>query len=39
LLVATALEHNLVLISRNLNDVADLPVAVANPWDPDGSGL
>jgi predicted nucleic acid-binding protein len=39
LLVATALAHNLVLISRNLNDVADLPVAVANPWDLDGSGL
>jgi predicted nucleic acid-binding protein len=37
LLVATALEHNLVLISRNLNDVADLPVAVANPWDPRSS--
>ena len=31
--------NNLVLISRNLKDVADLPVAVANPWDPDGSGL
>jgi predicted nucleic acid-binding protein len=39
LLAATALAHNLVLISRNLNDVADLPVAVANPWDLDGSGL
>ena len=32
LLVATALEHNLVLVTRNLKDVADLPVAVANPW-------
>ena len=39
LLAATALEHNLVLITRNLQDVADLPVAVANPWDPAGSGL
>ena len=29
----------LVLITRNLKDVADLPVAVANSWDPDGSGL
>jgi hypothetical protein len=29
-----ALEHDLVLITRNLNDVLDLPVAVANPWDP-----
>lgn len=32
LLAATALEHNLVLVTRNLKDVADLPVAVANPW-------
>ena len=32
LLVATALEHNLVLVTRNLKDVADMPVAVANPW-------
>jgi predicted nucleic acid-binding protein len=32
LLAATALEHNLVLATRNLKDVADLPVAVANPW-------
>jgi predicted nucleic acid-binding protein len=39
LLAATALEHNLVLITRNLKDVADLSVAVANPWDPDGTGL
>ena len=39
LLAATALAHNLVLIAYNLKDVADLPVAVANPWDPDGSGL
>jgi prevent-host-death family protein len=30
-------EHNLVLISRNLKDVTDLPVAVANPWDPRSS--
>jgi len=33
LLAATALEHNLVLITRNLKDVAGLPVAVANPWE------
>jgi len=33
LLAATALEHNLVLITRNLKDVADLPVAVFNPWE------
>jgi hypothetical protein len=39
LLAATSLEHKLMLIIRNLKDVADLPVAVTNPWDPDGTGL
>jgi predicted nucleic acid-binding protein len=33
LLAATALEHNLVLTTRNLKDVAGLPIAVMNPWD------
>jgi predicted nucleic acid-binding protein len=32
LLAATALEHNLVLVTRNLKDVADLPVEIADPW-------
>jgi predicted nucleic acid-binding protein len=32
LLAATAQEHNLVLITRNLRDVADLPLLVVNPW-------
>lgn len=32
LLAATALEHNLVLITRNLKDLANLPVAAENPW-------
>ena len=32
LLAATALEHDLVLVTRNLKDVAHLPVVVANPW-------
>ena len=32
LLAATALEHNLVLVTCNFKDVADLPMAVANPW-------
>jgi predicted nucleic acid-binding protein len=32
LLAATAMEHNLVLVTRNLKDVADLPVAIADPW-------
>lgn len=34
LVAATALEHNLVLITRNLKDMAGLPVPVANPWEP-----
>ena len=33
LLAATALHHNLVLVTRNLKDVAGLPVKVLNPWD------
>ena len=37
LLAATALEHNLVLITRNLKDVVDLPLTVVNPWQADGS--
>ena len=32
LLAATALHHNLVLVTRNLKDVAGLPVKVLNPW-------
>jgi len=35
LLAATALEHRLVLITRNLKDLLGLPVVVANPWDED----
>jgi predicted nucleic acid-binding protein len=38
LLAATALEHNLVLVTRNLKDVVDLPVAVANPWQSEEEG-
>jgi predicted nucleic acid-binding protein len=33
LLAATALHHNLVLVTRNLKDVAGLPLKVLNPWD------
>jgi predicted nucleic acid-binding protein len=33
LLAATALHHNLVLVTRNLKDVAGLPVTVLNPWE------
>jgi predicted nucleic acid-binding protein len=33
LLAATALHHNLVLVTRNLKDVADPPVTVLKPWE------
>jgi len=33
LLAATALHHNLVLVTRNLKVVAGLPVKVLNPWE------
>jgi len=33
LLAATALHHNLVLVTRNLKDVADSPVTVLKPWE------
>ena len=33
LLAATALHHNLVLVSRNLKDFAGLPVQILNPWE------
>lgn len=32
LLAATALEHDLVLVTRNTKDFAALPVHVFNPW-------
>ncbi len=32
LLAATALEHDLVLVTRNVRDFAGLPVQVFNPW-------
>jgi toxin FitB len=32
LLAATAVVHGLVLVTRNLSDVEDLPVKVFNPW-------
>lgn len=32
LLAATALEHDLVLVTRNVKDFAGLPVRVFNPW-------
>lgn len=35
LLAATALEHDLYLVTRNVRDVAGTGVAVFNPWDDD----
>lgn len=32
LLAATALTHDLTLVTRNVKDFADLPVATINPW-------
>ncbi len=32
LLAATALEHDLVLITRNIKDFSGLPVQIFNPW-------
>jgi len=31
-IAATALEHDLILITRNVKDFADLGVAIFNPW-------
>lgn len=36
LLAATALEYNLVLVSRNLKDFHGLPVEIFNPWGHEG---
>lgn len=33
LLAATALQHNLTLVTRNVKDFAGLDVQTANPWD------
>lgn len=33
LLAATALHHGLVLVTRNIRDVADLGAQVLNPWE------
>ncbi len=35
LLAATALAHDLVLVTRNVKDFANLPVQVFNPWAPE----
>jgi predicted nucleic acid-binding protein len=32
-IAATALEHGLTLVTRNVKDFADLGVTVLSPWD------
>src|ERR1700721_233950 len=38
-IAATALEHGLTLVTRNVKDFAELGVSIVNPWDavPEGS--
>ena len=33
LLAATALEHDLAVVTRNVSDFAHAPVVLINPWD------
>ena len=33
LIAATALEHGLVVVTRNVSDFAHAPVVLINPWD------
>ena len=33
LLAATALQHNLTIVSRNISDFANTPVPTLNPWE------
>lgn len=39
LLAATALEHDLVLVTRNIKDFENLDVSLINPWNTDDSNL
>jgi predicted nucleic acid-binding protein len=34
LIAATALEHDLILVTRNVRDFLDLGVSIFNPWEP-----
>jgi len=34
LLAATAIHHNLTIVSRNVGDFTDTQVSVVNPWEP-----
>jgi len=33
MIAATALEHRLILVTRNVRDFAELGVVIVNPWD------
>ncbi len=33
LIAATAIVHDLILVTRNVNDFEDTDAAVINPWD------
>jgi predicted nucleic acid-binding protein len=33
LLAATAIHHNLTVVSRNVGDFVEAPVQVLNPWE------
>ncbi len=33
MIAATALEHDLILVTRNVKDFASLGVRLLNPWD------
>ncbi len=34
LIAATALEHDLTVVTRNVKDFADLGLVIFNPWEP-----
>jgi predicted nucleic acid-binding protein len=33
MIAATAVEHNLIIVTRNVKDSAGLGVTILNPWD------